>query len=636
GGVSIGGVAQYDPVTRGWSALGQVTGSVDQLFAGKNGELYGIRASSESQPAVIMRWNGTAWVEIAPALNHHVIALNGRLFAVQNSQQIVERVGNAWVVRGSVSGSVPSSVVLGLSTDANDRLLATGRFASVDGVAAANIATFDGATWSSLPSSGFSSIDHASVAPNGTMYAVGLNAGFRRWARLDGSTWTVLGVAPLPERPEFRYGPNGEIFLQDDSTSVHQWTGTAWAPMNGSRIAITPSGVGLLAGGIDVLGPQPYVGVADYRNGVLSSPITATIAPRITEFLRLPSGDVLAAGEFSQIEGVTASNLALWNGSSWSQFAGGTNGPVSRAFVAPDGRLVIQGSFTQAGGVAANGLAFWNGSAWSTITLSNPYVRVAVDASGTIYATVTGTGLFRYENGGWVQAGAYVDSLITLEDGSLFGSRPGNQAVPSIWTGTQWTTVHVGLTGQSGVEWAQLADGSLVSLKISPLRLVPPLFAGSPGVAFGAGTVLSLTNVEREGPGRDLLTGRFSINGQEYSVVRYDGIAFTPIVPYTGRVTHAAQHAGGDLFIAGDFNDVGNGQNIWRFAHARAANCLCDDIDFNNNGVFPEDQDVIDFFNVLAGADCAACNDIDFNNNSVFPEDQDVISFFSVLAGGSC
>ena len=62
----------------------------------------------------------------------------------------------------------------------------------------------------------------------------------------------------------------------------------------------------------------------------------------------------------------------------------------------------------------------------------------------------------------------------------------------------------------------------------------------------------------------------------------------------------------------------------------------CDDIDFNNNGVFPEDQDVVDFFDVLAGGACPACNDIDFNNNGVFPEDQDVIDFFNVLAGGNC
>ena len=63
---------------------------------------------------------------------------------------------------------------------------------------------------------------------------------------------------------------------------------------------------------------------------------------------------------------------------------------------------------------------------------------------------------------------------------------------------------------------------------------------------------------------------------------------------------------------------------------------LCDSIDFNRNQVFPEDQDVVDFFAVLAGADCPTCNDIDFNNNGVFPEDEDVIAFFRVLAGGAC
>ena len=62
----------------------------------------------------------------------------------------------------------------------------------------------------------------------------------------------------------------------------------------------------------------------------------------------------------------------------------------------------------------------------------------------------------------------------------------------------------------------------------------------------------------------------------------------------------------------------------------------CDSIDFNRNNVFPEDQDVIDFFNVLAGTDCPTCRDIDFNNNGVFPEEQDVIDFFNVLAGGTC
>jgi hypothetical protein len=64
----------------------------------------------------------------------------------------------------------------------------------------------------------------------------------------------------------------------------------------------------------------------------------------------------------------------------------------------------------------------------------------------------------------------------------------------------------------------------------------------------------------------------------------------------------------------------------------------CDSIDFNRNSVFPEDRDVIDFLNVLAGGSCSefACNDIDFNNNAVAPEDADVIAFFNVLTGGEC
>lgn len=64
----------------------------------------------------------------------------------------------------------------------------------------------------------------------------------------------------------------------------------------------------------------------------------------------------------------------------------------------------------------------------------------------------------------------------------------------------------------------------------------------------------------------------------------------------------------------------------------------CDSIDFNRNEVYPEDQDVIDFFNVLAGGSCPYAEpcDIDFNNNDVFPEDQDVIDFFTVLSGGAC
>jgi glycosidase len=88
----------------------------------------------------------------------------------------------------------------------------------------------------------------------------------------------------------------------------------------------------------------------------------------------------------------------------------------------------------------------------------------------------------------------------------------------------------------------------------------------------------------------------------------------------------------GDLGTAPNLNNIPGSQFVLLTFPAAG----CDSIDFNNNGVFPEDQDIVDFFNVLAGGTCATCNDIDFNNNQVFPEDVDVVDFFNVLAGGTC
>jgi hypothetical protein len=65
----------------------------------------------------------------------------------------------------------------------------------------------------------------------------------------------------------------------------------------------------------------------------------------------------------------------------------------------------------------------------------------------------------------------------------------------------------------------------------------------------------------------------------------------------------------------------------------------CDSIDFNADGLFPADEDLVDFLVVLAGGTCSNdpnCNDIDFNNDGLFPSDDDLVTFLRVLAGGNC
>ncbi len=136
-------------------------------------------------------------------------------------------------------------------------------------------------------------------------------------------------------------------------------------------------------------------------------------------------------------------------------------------------------------------------------------------------------------------------------------------------------------------------------------------FTNDLGVALNVGTVI------RANPGLPIR-----------SVTRNDIAHPYTFDPATGRVTIAA-------------NPLESGTPGVTTTYRVQYN-ICDNIDFNNNGVFPEDQDTFDFFEVLAGGTPATCdpvlgcNDIDFNNNGVFPEDADVVAFFNILAGGDC
>ena len=65
---------------------------------------------------------------------------------------------------------------------------------------------------------------------------------------------------------------------------------------------------------------------------------------------------------------------------------------------------------------------------------------------------------------------------------------------------------------------------------------------------------------------------------------------------------------------------------------------VCDSIDFNQDGLFPDNQDVDDFLGVFGGGPCSngVCGDTDFNNDGLFPDNADVEAFLRVLGGGPC
>lgn len=67
----------------------------------------------------------------------------------------------------------------------------------------------------------------------------------------------------------------------------------------------------------------------------------------------------------------------------------------------------------------------------------------------------------------------------------------------------------------------------------------------------------------------------------------------------------------------------------------------CAEIDFNNDGLFPDTTDLFDYLEVFSGGACSTfpvfgCDGIDFNQDGVFPDIADLELFLLVFAGGSC
>ena len=66
---------------------------------------------------------------------------------------------------------------------------------------------------------------------------------------------------------------------------------------------------------------------------------------------------------------------------------------------------------------------------------------------------------------------------------------------------------------------------------------------------------------------------------------------------------------------------------------------VCDSIDYNNDGLFPDTLDIDDFLSVFSGGPCTNdpnCGDIDYNNDGLFPDTLDIDALLSVFSGGPC
>ncbi len=176
------------------------------------------------------------------------------------------------------------------------------------------------------------------------------------------------------------------------------------------------------------------------------------------------SGNLYIGGEFTIVGNTIATNIAQWNGSSWSALGSGMNGYVD-ALAVSGSTLYAGGYFTTAGGSAATNIAKWNGSSWSALGSGmNSYVYALAVSGSTLYAggdfTTAGGSAANYiaqwNGSGWSALGSgmsrygYVFALAvsgsTLYAGGGF-TTAGGSAANNIaqWNGSGWSALGSGV-----------------------------------------------------------------------------------------------------------------------------------------------------------------------------------------------
>ncbi|MFG0284868.1 MAG: GC-type dockerin domain-anchored protein [Phycisphaerales bacterium JB039] len=322
---------------------------------------------------------------------------------ISGTSRIAKWNGTRWAsVGGGISGSRVYAMTV-FDDGTAPALYAGGAFSSAGGVSASNIAKWDGASWSAVGGGLDSDVYCLHVFDDGTgpsLYAGGVfaragSSSANYVAKWDGASWSPLGlgVGGISDPIVFQFetfddGSGPALYAAGDFATaggvlvnhIAKWDGTEWSSLGGGVVPETQYGtrslrvfdhgsgpalfVGgrfLVAGGVDAAHIARWDGatwaaVGDGVDGVTVDCLTV---------YNDGSGDMLyASGDFATAGGISASNVASWDGASWSPLGAGISGGfVADSTVYADGAgraLYLGGDFSSAGGSSVNYIAKWS------------------------------------------------------------------------------------------------------------------------------------------------------------------------------------------------------------------------------------------------------------------------------------
>lgn len=388
------------------------------------------------------------------------------------------------------------------------QILVGGGFGWIGTVEAPRLALFDGTNWSGFPS---------------------------------GAPGTVLAVAQYDD------GTGSKIYVGGDGF-LAIWDGVAWSSLNVTgeitALHVHDDGNGdvLFAGGnFDWMDGAYYKDIARY-DGTWDNLAGGTPNPgNVRAFATHDDGTgpaLYVGGRFDTIGGATADGLARWDGSTFTEVAGGVQGGNGRtvkalqSYTPPGGsaELHIGGRFTGIGGVSTSNWVIWRqgtivnvggGQEVSSFVLRN-------DTSGSTICAERETKVESYDGANRTSfsfnAPPQLTHLVTFGQGlpqDLFVSSEENNETGSFLS--QW----------DGASWE-------------------PLYSG-PGIAMGLPDYVEELAVHDFGAGERLLalTPPGWVSDGQY--LQYDGASWSPLVTtgdFPGSIYDSMSHDG-TLYVSG-------------------------------------------------------------------------------------
>ncbi len=330
-------VGSFQTVDSGQGEQMHIRGSFDHI-----GQLAvpgaAIRAADQWSPAPMPNLTGASEYRFSPPPNPTLFAAGSRMYPSGQQTSLAAWDSSRW--SPLIDDPAVTLDTLAFAPDSSLYLGATANFSShfVARWTDSGYAPLPGFTFTS-PVSAMTWFDDR-VGPR--LYACGASA-LKRWADPQAQlvSWFSQANTPAAQAlavfddghgPALYVGGNfrevGTILGSTQAYNIARWSGTGWTALG--------AGLNDLGGAVTITSMIPF----DDGTGP----------------------GLVVAGTFTRAGGLPASNIARWDGSAWSTFGGGIDGPVQALAAFDDGRgpsLWVGGNFHHAGGQSSGYLARW-------------------------------------------------------------------------------------------------------------------------------------------------------------------------------------------------------------------------------------------------------------------------------------